>query len=53
MTPDELVEKAERCLRLAQQNREAADELEALGNQLMAMAVKLETERERQNKNCR
>jgi len=48
--PEEFVEKAEQCFRLAKLNRDMADELEALGHELMAKAVALDTTRDKKQK---
>lgn len=48
-----LIEKADQCIRLARAGREMADSLEAMGNDLMAQAVALDTARDRGNKDER
>jgi len=49
--PEDFVEKAEQFFRLAKLNRDIADELEALGHELMAKAVALDTTRDKKQKN--
>jgi hypothetical protein len=44
---DYLIETADRCIRLARAGRELAEGLEALGNELMAKAVELDTARQK------
>ena len=46
-TEQYLIEVADRCNRLARAGREMAENLEALGNDLMAKAVALDTERQK------
>jgi hypothetical protein len=46
-TEQYLIEAADRCNRLARAGREIAEDLEALGNDLMAKAVALDTERQK------
>ena len=46
-TEQYLIEVADRCNRLARAGREMAEDLEALGNDLMAKAVALDTERQK------
>jgi hypothetical protein len=41
------LEKSERFFRMARANRQLADELEALGNDFMAKAVELDTNRDK------
>lgn len=48
-----LIEKADECARLARAGREVADRLEAMGNDLMAKAVALNSARDRDNKDER
>lgn len=48
-----LIEKADQCIRLARAGREMADSLEAMGNDLMAKAVALDTVRDRDDKDER
>ena len=47
-TEEYLIETAERCNRLARLGREVAANLDASSNDLMARAVALDTERDRQ-----
>lgn len=50
--PEEyLIEAADECSRLAREGRGLIERLEAIGNELMAKAVELDTERDR-NENC-
>jgi len=46
MTAEELMEKADRCFDLAKRNREVAVDLEALGHELLAKVVELDTPRQ-------
>jgi len=48
-----LIEKADECRRLARVGRDMADRLEAMGNDLMAKAVALDSVRDRDNKDDR
>jgi len=48
-----LIDKADQCVRLARVGREMADSLEAMGNDLMAKAVELDTIRDRDDKDVR
>ena len=48
-----LIDKADQCIRLARAGREMADSLEAMGNDLMAKAVALDTARDRDDKDER
>lgn len=48
-----LIEKADECRRLARVGREMADSLEAMGNDLMAKAVELDSARDRDDKDER
>jgi hypothetical protein len=48
-----LIDTADRCVELARAGREMADSLEAISNDLMAKAVELDSERDRQNKDER
>ncbi len=48
-TEDYLVETADRCIRLAREGRGLIDRLEAISHELMAKAVELDTERDKQN----
>jgi hypothetical protein len=41
------IARAEQCLRLAEAIRQTANELEAMGNGLMAKAVEVDTNREK------
>ena len=43
--------RAEQCLRLAEMTRQAANELEAMGNGFMAKAVEFDTKREKSKQN--
>lgn len=43
-----LIETADRCIRLAREKRQAAEELEAISHELMARAVELDTERDKE-----
>jgi hypothetical protein len=49
-TEQYLIDTADRCRRLARTGRELAESLEAMSNDLMAKAVELDTDRERQAK---
>jgi len=42
-----LVETADRCIRLAREGRELIERLEAISHELMAKAVALDTERDK------
>jgi hypothetical protein len=44
-----LIETADRCIRLAREKREAADSLEAIGNDLLAKAVEIDATRQKDN----
>ena len=46
-TEDFLIETADRCAQLARTGRTMAEQLEAMSNELMAKAVALDTERQR------
>ena len=48
-TEEYLIEIADRCNRLARAGREIAASLEAMGNDLMAKAVALDTKRDKNN----
>jgi Flp pilus assembly protein TadB len=48
-----LIDKADQCNRLARAGREMADSLEAMGNDLMAKAVALDSARDRVHKDER
>ena len=48
-TEEYLIETADRCIRLARGGRELIEQLEAMGNELMAKAVELDTERDKQD----
>jgi len=48
-----LIEKADECARLARAGRDVADSLEAMGNDLMAKAVEINTARQRHTKDER
>lgn len=48
-----LIEKADECARLARAGREVAEGLEAMGNDLMAKAVELNSARDRRTKDER
>jgi len=45
-TAEQFLERGERCLQLAKLCREAADELDRFGHELMAKAVELDYRRE-------
>jgi hypothetical protein len=47
-TEEYLIETADRCTSLARRGRELIEQLESLGNELMAKAVELDTERDKQ-----
>ena len=49
-TEEYLIETADRCTRLARMGRELAADLEAISNELMAKAVELDTEQDKQKK---
>jgi len=49
-TEEYLVETADRCIRLAKEGRELLASLEAISNGLMAKAVELDTERQKNKK---
>ena len=49
-TEEYLIETADRIKRLARQGREVAADLEAIGNDLMAKAVELDTTRQKNDK---
>jgi hypothetical protein len=42
-----LIETADRCIRLAREGRALIERLEAIGNELMARAVELDTARDK------
>lgn len=44
------MDKADDCLRLVRQAREAADQLEAMASEFWAKAVEIDTERDRKTK---
>jgi hypothetical protein len=46
-TEEYLVEAADRCTRLAREGRGLIERLEAISHELMAKAVELDTDRER------
>jgi hypothetical protein len=46
---DYLVETADRCIRTAKLQQEAAKELESIARDLLAKAVELDTERQKAN----
>jgi hypothetical protein len=46
-TEEYLVETADRCIRLANEGRELVGRLEAISNELMAKAVELDTNRQK------
>jgi hypothetical protein len=46
-TEEYLVETADRCIRLAREGRGLMERLEAISHELMAKAVELDTEREK------
>ena len=45
-----LVETADRCIRLAHEGRQLVQRLETISNEMMAMAVQLDTERDKNQK---
>lgn len=47
-TEEYLIETADRCIRLAHEGRNLIARLEAIGNELMARAVELDTTRDKQ-----
>jgi hypothetical protein len=46
-TEEYLVETADRCIQLAREGRDLIDRLEAISHELMAKAVELDTERDK------
>ena len=46
-TEEYLVETADRCIRLAHEGRQLVQRLETISNEMMAMAVQLDTERDK------
>lgn len=46
-TEEYLVETADRCIRLAREGRELIERLEAISHELMAKAVALDTEQDK------
>jgi hypothetical protein len=46
-TEEYLIEAADECTRLAREGRGLIERLEAIGNELMAKAVELDTERDK------
>ncbi len=46
-TEEYLIETADRCTRLAREGRNLVAQLEAIGNELMARAVELDTTRDK------
>jgi hypothetical protein len=46
-TEEYLVETADRCIRLAREGRGLIERLEAISHELMAKAVELDTERDK------
>lgn len=46
-TEEYLVDTADRCNRLAREGRQLLERLEAIGNELMAKAVELDTKRDK------
>jgi hypothetical protein len=49
-TEEYLVETADRCIRLAREGRQLVERLEAIGNEMMAKAVELDTARDKNRK---
>ena len=49
-TEEYLIETADRCTRLAREGRGLIERLEAIGHELMAKAVELDTERDKDQK---
>jgi hypothetical protein len=49
-TEEYLVETADRCIRLAREGRELVGRLETISNELMAKAVELDTNRQKNEK---
>ena len=49
-TEQYLIDTADQCIRLARAGREMAADLEAMSNKLMAKAVELDTDREKDEK---
>ena len=49
-TEEYLVETADRCIRLAREGRQLVERLEAIGNEMMAKAVELDTARDKNQK---
>jgi hypothetical protein len=47
-TEEYLIETADRCTRLAREGRGLIERLEAIGDELMAKAVELDTNRDKQ-----
>lgn len=48
-TEEYLIETADRCIRLAREGRHLIERLEAIGNELMAHAVDLDTTRDKRD----
>jgi hypothetical protein len=49
-TEEYLVETADRCIRLAREGRMLVERLEAISNELMAKAVEIDADRDKNNK---
>lgn len=48
---EDFLARGEQCLRLAEASRQIANELETIGNEFMARAVKADTDRQKSEKN--
>jgi len=46
-TEEYLIETADRCIRLAREGRQLVERLEAISNELMAKAVEIDTNRDK------
>jgi hypothetical protein len=51
-TEEFLIETADQCTRLAREGRGLIERLEAIGQELMAKAVELDTERDKNDGDC-
>ena len=49
-TEEYLIETADRCKRIAREGRGLIEQLEAIGDELMAKAVELDTDRDKNGK---
>jgi hypothetical protein len=49
-TEEYLIETADRCIRLAREGRQLVERLEAISNELMAKAVEIDTNRDKNRK---